>query len=277
MKNLLFFPLLLCFLSSFSQGIEAFGDSQTEGQGASNEQHKWVYLLGNKTGLGYTNYGAGGTTVYQRGQGDKNFIDKAPNHVNSASYVTIMYGTNSDGNNGTREWIQEYEQIIKENFIDKGYPRDRILLMAPVWNGVYRDEFLALRNVIESIANDLGVRFVDLYTLSRNYVQSHGINSFYNPTDMLHFNDEGHQVVANYIDNIIDAKPLPIQANSYHLTRVKGTSDEFEGSFIASETTDTQEFDIMMGTDGIHYYKVHVIIPQKIIENQTITFKFKLK
>lgn len=207
----LFLPL---FLSAQLQG---FGDSITKGEfGTSSPDNCWLKLLLGKLGLSisnYHNYGENSTTVYQAGIANENFINKySLASPNMGGYVTIMYGTNSDGNNGSAAWIAEYQSLV-QNIINYGYDKNKIILCSPPWTPSI--DLVSTVSAVQQIATALNIPYANVYTLTYNHPE-------YLSSDNIHPNDVGHQAIANYVYSVIQTyNPLPVHFKSVKLIKRK--------------------------------------------------------
>src|SRR5579875_2119742 len=242
MKNLFLFVLsLLLLVTGKSQSLKAFGDSNTFGFGASTPDKTWFSLLTSTLNLQGTNYGVAGATIY-----GTSGLETLRSHASEGAkdWVTIMYGTN-DSYAGivNDQWKADYERFIRDNFVDAGYNKNKIIIICPsdfgtTTNPAYVQQMQLVRNYCQQISNDLGIKYVDLYGEILKCNTAPPSSVYYKPTwwlgDGTHLNDYGHKFLSDLL--VLQIKQLPTPLPGAYRVKNFGAGTAMAGatSYLAS-------------------------------------------
>ena len=170
--------------------------------------------------------------------------------------------------------------------MNNGYDRSKIILISPNYNpehGQSPSYLAALERVhtyTTEIANELGVKYVDLYADLKYRIEAapdKKPGSYW--VDGLHLNEQGHRLLTNLIENVISGvteAPLPIKLSTVTFKKVDATT--YEVSFTASQTTDTKEFVIYYSKDGSNFIPLHSVKAIKLdADTHYNNIRFKVK
>ena len=195
--------------------LSAFGDSITEGAGASATEHSWASRLALVLGARLINRGIGGTvmqaTPIEDGRG-RNGVSRFRQDLleeDRADCIAILYGYNDARYTAdptcfnVRAFQRDY-RIVIEGLLGAGVARDRICLGSPPYppdaaferggpgfTGQSRDGFERFVEAVRQLARDYGLFYAEVYeTMARE------LDGTLASDDFLHPNDAGHQVIA---------------------------------------------------------------------------------
>ena len=203
--------------------ITTFGDSITQGSGASSNEKRYASLLStelgmklNNMGIGNTGYCTGRENVLEDGA-DASRIEDVSSIPLESEIVIVFFGIN-DIRNSSSSWgllgdvdsddtstiygaINAMYSALAERFADS---TTTIFVCSPtppkndldgtyVWGGGYTLQ--NLNNVIKERATHYGFQFIDLLN-NCGFTED-------TITDSVHPGDEGHAIIANLIYNAI--------------------------------------------------------------------------
>ncbi len=196
-----------------------FGDSITNGIGASDDAHKWVRIVKAALGLRYgNNQGVSATLLQNTVQNSIAVIGGASSNNGEDTYATrviryncngpifIAYGLNdlrlNDPAITQAAFLTGLGKII-DAIVASGAPASRIVLCSPPhiskigaadtapWQGGSVAKMQAYTAAIAAMANSKGTKFADFY----NRMLTHGGDALVGP-DGIHPNDSGHAELA---------------------------------------------------------------------------------
>jgi len=173
--------------------IAYFGDSFTAPNGLTYP----TGVSNDYPAIPKTNYAIGGTRVCYLSYapaGNNDLIDKYQTELDSGyrgGMVSFMYGTNDESVGGlvNATWKETYKSIIKK-FIDAGWPKNRLLIMA-IPCATIGGKPLS-RQYSAEIAKELGIMFYDVY---KRFIDT-GVNSTLFLEGDTHPNAAGQAVIA---------------------------------------------------------------------------------
>ncbi|MBK7713268.1 MAG: SGNH/GDSL hydrolase family protein [Bacteroidales bacterium] len=201
-----------------------FGDSITEGVGASDPDHCWVSLFGKSKLFAVINYGVSGAslqnTVPVNPAGVPNFRDAVEEVEQNTSSkrikLCLAFGTNDVGFNfdgwTVAKFKQQYSEVL-QILNDKGYLSEDILLISPYYStqagrdSYFEDGVLTAATEqrlidhvqsVRELGTEFGCQFVDIYI----YMKNSG-GTLLLSTDGLHPNDAGHAAIASHIQTVV--------------------------------------------------------------------------
>jgi lysophospholipase L1-like esterase len=234
--------------------INAFGDSFTDGSGASDSAHMWRNIFGTALGATVTNSAAGGTVLQnsifsggnpQTGNGRDRYVS-AMLGANLKEMATILYGFNDARYTSAPSTITaaNYQNDLREiinGLVAGGYARNRIVLGGLPWitdtglntgtggfSGQTRAGFEAFQTAAQAVAVETGVYWVDMY----NYMRLNGGDSLIGVDD-IHPNDAGHAVIAQ---GFLSARQRAISGS---MTFLDDTFTDTDGVLITAHTPDS--------------------------------------
>lgn len=241
--------------------VTFFGDSYTEGYGATSPAYRWTTLLCGFMNAVENNKGVAGTTLEKRVPQDymaaPNMIDNLPNvpiKTFKQKLLVIAYGLNDMGQtapayNATNYGI-DYDSVIHYITETKGWNAKDILLIPPYWIGQagYNEYATITGNAAPTLARHLA--FVDTTEQVARRWGTQYFNIFndqlYNDTtllvnsggDYIHANDSGHLYIARDI-----AKYLGANFNSWN----NGGNSIVTGQYLGTNNAQP----LVMKTNGI--------------------------
>lgn len=234
--------------------INAFGDSFTDGAGASDSAHMWRNIFGTALGATVTNSAAGGTVLQnsifsggnpQAGNGRDRYVS-AMLGANLKEMATILYGFNDARYTAAPSTITaaNYQTDAREiinGLVAGGYARNRIVFGGLPWitdtglvtgtggfSGQTRAGFEAYQDVARAVALETGVYWVDMY----NYMRLNGGDALIGP-DFIHPNDAGHAVIAR---GMLSAQKFGISGSK---TFLDDTFTDVDNTLIINHNPDT--------------------------------------
>lgn len=183
------------------KSINWLGDSYVENH-SQDESLTWHYLIAQKYGMVYRNYGANGTKIV--GTTDTAMSVRWKNMDKDADYVMVVGGTNDF--NGQKP-IAEFKTGLKE-FLQEliaAYPTSRIAVWTP-WNdnGEANPAFVTTSNkiplgdyanAIEDVCQSIGLACFNSFKKANIYSWSPEFRALYfqSPDDIAHLNADGHK------------------------------------------------------------------------------------
>jgi len=177
-----------------------FGDSHTEGIGASYGWRRYSTQVSNFLGYVEKNFGVGGTAM----QGNSTIIPNIPHYSASTpgSYLVINFGTNDaifrDGAPGS--WDTTSFKIAYGAWIDtaiaRGWPLARIKVIQLEKSQLpgVQVEFIDYKNATRTVALSKGVGFIPMWDL----MVANAGDAFVGP-DGYHPNDEGYDFTSSVL------------------------------------------------------------------------------
>jgi lysophospholipase L1-like esterase len=185
-----------------------FGDSITEGAGASHPALRWSTLLSKEKGLCEDNQGIGATVLqnsYPRlaNNGRDRYINDVVRHHPEEVY--ILYGLNDLRYSGKSFSVEEYKSDLREvvqGLLMAGispanitigsppYIKPSAYQIYPEFNSGTTNKHRIYRDAAKSVAKEFRVRWADVY----QDMISTGGDALISP-DKVHPNDRGHQVI----------------------------------------------------------------------------------
>lgn len=199
--------------------MTAFGDSITEGTGASDAAHRWANIVAATRGWALTNAGISSTTLQNTAQNTVALVGGAA--VNNGrdscntrvmnkfpGHVCILYGLNDLRLNDvayTTALFQNDLGEVVDSMIAGGVratnicigsppyiPAASYALNGPQWNGGSALKHAAYVAAAASVAGTRGTKYVDVY----QYMADNGGDALVG-VDGIHPNDAGHAAIAS--------------------------------------------------------------------------------
>ena len=195
--------------------LAVFGDSITEGAGASTAEHGWASQLALMLGARLINRGIGGTvmqaTPIHDGRGG-NGVSRFRQHLldeDRADCIAILYGYNDARYTAdpVRFNVTAFERdyrVVIEGLLDAGVARDRICLGSPPYppdaafdrggpgfTGQNRGGFERFVEAVRHLANAFGLFYAEVYE-----AMAREPDGALASADFVHPNDEGHRLIA---------------------------------------------------------------------------------
>jgi lysophospholipase L1-like esterase len=204
--------------------VSFYGDSITEGFGASDPSLCWVSLFGKSKLFTTINYGVSGASLQNsmptNPAGAPNFRDAVGTlNANSSSHrekLCLAYGTNDVGFNfdgwTVAVFQQQYREVL-QILSSKGWTGRDIILISPYYStqtgrNSYIEDGVTTASTEQRLIDhvqavrELGIefncQFIDVFT----FMKDNGGVSLLN-TDGLHPNDAGYAAIASYIQTIV--------------------------------------------------------------------------
>ena len=187
--------------------ICALGDSITYGAGVKKRENTWTAMLGDLLGDDWEvlNYGQNGATLQAEGDRPYESYGLLEDALKQrAGIYLFMLGANDSK---SENWDEErfYTQLRQMvNKLCRGNWKHQVILMKLPWafeeesgtgqirGGVRIDIITEIINpMIEEVADEYGLRCIDLYALTENHPDYY--------KDGLHPNKKGNRVIAEYI------------------------------------------------------------------------------
>lgn len=234
--------------------INAFGDSFTDGSGASDSAHMWRNIVGTALGATVTNSAAGGTVLQnsifsggnpQASNGRDRYVS-ALLGANLKEMATILYGYNDGRYTSAPSTITSanYQNDLREvinGLVAGGYARNRIVVGGLPWitdvglntgtggfSGQTRAGFEAYQTAARAVAMETGVYWVDMYT----HMRVNGGDALIGVDD-IHPNDDGHAVIAQ---GMLAARQYAISGSR---TFLDDTFTDTDSTLITNHTPDS--------------------------------------
>lgn len=202
-------------------GSYFFGDSITAGVGASIQAKRWSSVLSTSESWAENNHGVNGSTVTPNACLGSLQLFTIPTKTTALNYLFISFGTNdcflnpgpfATGSVTVDQYSSSLETAISYS-LNLGWPANRIIvssLFYTTFNGlgigncscsimtdeVRRRQFLS---AAQSASLQYGTNFINQYD---NMSSSGGPSLLI--SDMIHPNDTGHAVIANYTYTLIN-------------------------------------------------------------------------
>jgi len=156
------------FLAKYQPPLEdflyAYGDSITAGFNSTDRLlNGYVGLVANDLGINHYNYGISGTSV-QPSTGT-NLIDiYNTKNLSRKGYLILAYGTNDTID---ASWKSTYKNII-QYFIERGFDKNKICIVSPPYQSDKLTKLTTCRQYCSEISTELGIRFADWWTWSKD-------------------------------------------------------------------------------------------------------------
>lgn len=156
------------FLSKYQPPLEeflyAYGDSITAGFNSTDRLlDGYVAKVAQGLGINHYNYGISGTSVLP--STGTNLIDiYNTKNLSRKGYLILAYGTN-DTIDAT--WKSTYKNII-QYFIERGFDLDKICIVSPPYQSDKLTKLTLCRQYCSEISTELGIRFADWWTWSKD-------------------------------------------------------------------------------------------------------------
>ena len=195
--------------------LAVFGDSITEGAGASSAEHSWAAQLALELGARLINRGIGGTVMQSTpihdgrgGSGVSRFRQDLLGE-DRADCIAILYGYNDarytadPANFNVSAFDRDYRAVL-EGLLDAGFGRDQLCLgsppyppdaardrVGPGFTGQSRHGFERYVDAVRRLATDYGLFYAEVYeSMARETDGALASN------DLVHPNDDGHRLIA---------------------------------------------------------------------------------
>ncbi|MGM9874184.1 MAG: SGNH/GDSL hydrolase family protein [Bacilli bacterium] len=185
--------------------IAILGDSITEGCGASNINLSFASLLKEKYEV--LNYGVGGTRIarqvhyFEIMRWNWAFVDRVKIIDLNVDKVIVFGGTNDFGSGDAPTYGESEEDIYSFSgairyiihYLKKRIDTNKILFILPLHRFIEEKEdkkFIDYINILETILQDEGVEYLDLYHHGLPRPTSSSSSEYF--LDGLHPNDKGH-------------------------------------------------------------------------------------
>jgi len=207
-------PLLMFLLRAASVNaapikVACVGDSITQNSG-------WSDKLGAKLGAGYTstNYGLSGTTLLKNGDHtywtSQQFKDS---HAANPDIVVIMLGTNDskpfNWNAHKGEFVGDYEALIDTYASLPSHPKIYLNLCPPAGTNGYQIVGSVIENEvnpdIKQVAAAKGLPTIDVFDAFGGHNLDQSL--YGSPSDLVHPNAKGAQVIADTVYAALTAAP----------------------------------------------------------------------
>ncbi|MES2275466.1 MAG: GDSL-type esterase/lipase family protein [Bacteroidota bacterium] len=204
--------------------IYFFGDSITQGNGASDADHRYSALVANALGLTETNHGESNSTLEKQspidGNGGQNMVDRMatiPTKTLTDKFLVFQFGINdflyAGINYNPDNFKADYETVIN-NALTKGWSANEILIFSLSFYGgngygsvgpgggtLTPDGLQLFNDAALAVSIEFGTLYFDVF----NYLTDRGGN--YNLTlDGLHPNDTGHGLMALGVFNVLGSQ-----------------------------------------------------------------------
>jgi lysophospholipase L1-like esterase len=196
--------------------LAVFGDSITEGAGATSPARSWAGLLALELGAALINKGLSGTvlqsTPIQDGR-DGSGVSRFRHDLlgdDRADCIAILYGYNDarytadPAGFNVAAFVSDY-RIVLDSLIMAGFDRDSLCLGSPPYasssgldhggpgfTGQSRSAFEAYVGAVRGLATAYGLFYAAVYEAMAAYPDG----TLASP-DITHPNDEGHRVIAD--------------------------------------------------------------------------------
>jgi lysophospholipase L1-like esterase len=149
------------------KAYRAFGDESTNLAGFQNidPEARYPSLLVGTMGFASLDVFAPGSTGIHGASGLEGQRSHATDQPHG--FASFFYG-NVDADSGVIDeaWRDDYRTYL-QSFLDAGYPADHLVLVSPSYlptaDGAVQARLAQAREYTSAIANELGLRFVDLY------------------------------------------------------------------------------------------------------------------
>lgn len=202
--------------------LAAFGDSYTQGTGASGAAQRYINIVAASIAGGIVlnqaisgtvlqnSFDAGGAPMANNGR--DRFAGALTGAAAQRETLVIAYGYNdaryvaSPSTFNVQQFENDYREVL-DGLLAAGYRRDRIILVTPWWisdvglttgssgfSGQTRSGFEAYVSVVKSLAAQYDTYLADAYAAMRDGGGASLIGS-----DNIHPNDAGHAVIANCV------------------------------------------------------------------------------
>lgn len=264
--------------------IYVFGDSYTQGVGATKNANIYVNQLGNLMGLPVKNLGASGTVLEKRSPNDPfgstpNMIDHQgaiPTFGSKMAYLIIAYGFNDVLYNGANytsaNFSTDYTTILNTAITTRGWPASKVLLVTPFYPTQNIKNFYhastgtaqvtkaresAFNSAALSLASSFSTKVFDAYAAVSHRQDSLLIFA----ADGIHPGDEYHQFLAQQIFNVLTNTS---KANSQTIVST-GTTDLT--TLKLSNATPVLNSGMLLGVDSLD--RVGVISPFKFVRSNS--------
>jgi len=243
--------------------------------GISSYRTHFEHLFSLETGRNYYNYSVFGTGLGDPSSDTTQFYYQRRHAEDGVRDISIFLYGNNDGD-GSASWKQRYKQYIEEGFINKGYDKNKLVIMTITMHpGLQQENVVAWNRItaanesIRQISQELGIKLLDIQ--SRITALSNPENYF---SDMYHINDAANRLVADWLKSSFTTISLPVKPNSL---KIKSNADgSYSASFIASQTTETKEFILMYSEDGKNFRPVYHLFPEKLVAEKPYSFTFTI-
>jgi lysophospholipase L1-like esterase len=195
--------------------LAVFGDSITEGAGASSTDRSWASLLALTLGARLINRGIGGTVMQstpihdgRQGNGVSRF-DQDLLGEDRADCIAIFYGYNdarytADPANFNVASFERAYRIVLDGLLDAGFTHEQLCVGSPSYppnaalerggpgfTGQSRLGFERFVYVVRRLADDYGLFYAPVYE-----AMARETGSSLASEDWVHPNDDGHGVIA---------------------------------------------------------------------------------
>lgn len=202
---------------TYGKKIAFFGDSYTEGAGATTTAQRWTTVLSSFLGSTEENFGVGGTTIENRVpvnyQGHPNMVQRIsdiPTYTSDYALLVFAFGLNDLGQTAAAynptNYKTDYDTVLYAA-LNKGWPKSRVLLIPPYYIGAAgyalygaitgnasptRQRHLDFVEATKVTANKFNMQYFDIF-------QDQLANDTTLLTDGIHTNDAGHLYIARDI------------------------------------------------------------------------------
>ncbi|MHC5612882.1 MAG: SGNH/GDSL hydrolase family protein [Nostoc sp.] len=204
-----------------------FGDSITEGVGASSLSLKWSTLLAKNKGLCEDNQAISATVLqntYPRltNNGCDRYLNDVVRHYPEKVY--ILYGLNDLRYSGQAFSVEKYKTDLREvvkGLLASGIKRLNITIgsppyvkpiayhLYPEFNSGTPNKHCIYRDAARSVAKEFGVRWADVY---QDMINAGG-DLLISP-DGIHPNDQGHKVIFASMANAIPVNTYNVKPST---------------------------------------------------------------
>jgi len=185
---------------SSSAIVTYFGDSNTQGVGITPAQ-KWTTVYSALAKVGENNQGIASTSLQATAVpafatlAMTQRLNQIPYYNGQNSLLSFAYGTNELATD-TSTFRMAYDTVLNHAKNIKGWPGDRIILLAPSLKQSTSGTVLtAFARKVRQVATAYGTNYYDLYHLMLNHG---GFSNF--QSDSVHYNAAGHQLIADTLN-----------------------------------------------------------------------------